>query len=405
MMLALAWRNLWRNRQRTLLTAGAIAFAVFLLVFVMAIKTGQYASMIDSATRLEVGHLQIQDKRYLDDPRLRFVVGNVGNLTQRIAALPGVRAVFPRAQTFALVSVGERSFGGLITAVDPTAERRFSTLPGLISTGRYIGGARAQEAVIGALLARNLGITPGAEIVILGSGRNDSVAALVVTVVGLLETGVAEVDRSFVQIPLAIFRDAFELDDEANMLVVLAKDVSSASALAQSLAVTAPRLAVRPWQQLLPELRQVVELNRLESAIFLVLLAFTVTFSIVNTFVMTVFERTREFGMLLAMGMRPGQVQRMLQLEALMLCALGIGIGALAGLALTWQLARVGFLLPIADNEMLRRFHMPQRIFPAFEAIDLWLPVLGMLVATQLAAFIPSLRLRRLQPVQALRAT
>ena len=402
--LALAWRNLWRNPRRTALTAAAIAFAVFLLSFVMAMKAGQYASMIENATRLVTGHLQIQHRHYLADPRLRFVVRDAQRLQRTVAARPGIRAVFPRAQTYALVSVAERSFGAMITAVDPAAERRWCTLPGLVREGRYLGNGKAPEAVLGYVLARNLGIRPGAEIVILGSGLGEGVAALVLTVVGLVDTGIVELDRSFVQIPIDVFRPAFEMGDEVNSLVVITDDVSQVGATARSLTPLRPDLAFLPWPDLMPELVQMIELNRSETAIFLALLAFMVTFSIVNTFVMTVFERTREFGMLLAIGTRPGQVQRMLQLEALLLCLLGVTIGAALGALVTVVLAHIGIPLPVADNEILKRFHLPARMFPKFEPFDLWMPMLAMIIATQIAAFVPGLRLWRIQPVEALRA-
>lgn len=327
--LSLAWRNLWRNPRRTVLTAGAIAFAVFLLSLVMAIKAGQYGSMIENAAQLTTGHIQIQHKEYLADPRLRFVVGDAARLQRSIAAQPNVVAVFPRAQTYALVSVDERSIGAMISAVDPAAEQRWTTLPSFVRKGRYLSGSHATEAVLGAALAHNLGIKLGAEVVILGSGKNEGVAALVVTVVGLVETGILELDRNLVQIPIDVFRPAFELDDEANSLVVITRDITTASETAQSLAKLSPQLAFRAWPELLPDLVQSIELNRISSVIFLSLVAFMVTFSIVNTFIMTVFERTREFGMLLAIGTRAGQVQRTLQLEALLLCLLSAAAGAL----------------------------------------------------------------------------
>ena len=402
--LSLAWRNLWRNPRRTVLTAGAIAFAVFLLSLVMAIKAGQYGSMIENAAQLTTGHIQIQHKEYLADPRLRFVVGDAARLQRSIAAQPNVVAVFPRAQTYALVSVDERSIGAMISAVDPAAEQRWTTLPSFVRKGRYLSGSHATEAVLGAALARNLGIKLGAEVVILGSGKNEGVAALVVTVVGLVETGILELDRNLVQIPIDVFRPAFELDDEANSLVVITRDITTASETAQSLAKLSPQLAFRAWPELLPDLVQSIELNRISSVIFLSLVAFMVTFSIVNTFIMTVFERTREFGMLLAIGTRAGQVQRTLQVEALLLCLLGAAAGALLGFTLIFVLSRVGIPLPVSADELFKRFHMPLRIYPRFLWVQLWAPMLGMLIATQIAAFVPGLRLRRLQPVEALRA-
>jgi ABC-type lipoprotein release transport system permease subunit len=162
-------------------------------------------------------------------------------------------------------------------------------------------------------------------------------------------------------------------------------------------------IAVLSWRKLLPELVQTVELKGVSSGVMFALIAFLVTFSVFNTFMMTVFERTREFGMLLAIGMRGSGIVGMLQIEAAWLALLGGAIGVvLASLVIGW-LGRAGIPLGEMAGEMLRRYHMPDRIFPHIDSAALYGVPLLMLFATQLAALIPSLRVRALTPVAALR--
>jgi ABC-type lipoprotein release transport system permease subunit len=162
-------------------------------------------------------------------------------------------------------------------------------------------------------------------------------------------------------------------------------------------------LTVVPWNDLVPELEQAIELDRVSGYFFYVLLAAMVVFSIVNTFIMTVFERTREFGTLMSIGGRPGFIVALLQLESLLLAILGTGVGLLLGAALTLYFAEVGIYLGEAGAEIMRQFHMPERLHPSLNFTGVWLAPLLMLAATQFAALVPALRVRRLDPVEARR--
>jgi ABC-type lipoprotein release transport system permease subunit len=191
--------------------------------------------------------------------------------------------------------------------------------------------------------------------------------------------------------------------------VVNLDDVRAAYALAPELGALAEAAAAggairaRPWRELIPELEQMIELDRASAWFFYLLLALMVTFSIANTFMMTVFERTREFGTLLAIGCRPGFVIVQLQIESLLLCGLGVLGGTLVGLALTGALMVTGIPLGEMGTELLRQYHMPERLYPTPSLEAVLSGPLFMLAATQIAALLPALRLRRLEPVAALR--
>ena len=406
-MFALALRNLSRNRRRSVLTASAIAFSVALMMFSSSTKGGQYDLMIANATRLLAGDAQIQAPGYREDPNPRLVVHNAAALQRALAGLSGVVNVRARAEAFVLVSVDEHGFGGQVMGVEPRAERAHSSLPGLVHTGRYLGSDTAEEAVIGSALARSLGAQLGSELVILGTGREGSVAALAVTVVGIFDSGVIELDRALVQVPINVFRPAFEFGDTASALIVQTRTQADALALVPSMRATvrahSPGAVVMAWPALIPDVLQSIEFSATAQNLFYALLGVMVVFSIANTFVMTIFERTREFGMLLALGMRPLQLQWLVQLEALLLCLGGVLAGFAIGLLFVLLLMHFGIPLPASTTEMLQRFHLPNRIYPVLSTAALLVPALAMLIGTQLAALLPTLRLRRLQPIAAMR--
>jgi putative ABC transport system permease protein len=398
---AIAWRNLWRNPRRTWLTAGGIAFAVWLLIVAASLQSGSFGAMVDNAARLGSGHLQLQNSAFQDDPRLEYLLPDGARLLSYADSVPGVEAALPRAQAFALVSAGERSFGAAVVGVDPEREAAHASLPGLVAAGRYL--ERGGEAYLGAALARNLGVGPGDEVVFLGSARDGGVAAGVARVVGTFETGQGELDRGVMQVPLDDFRTAWDLaPGELHAVVILARSADDTARIEARLA--GPGHATRTWETLMPEARQTIELKVLGARFMFALVAVIVTLSVVNTFVMTVFERTREFGMLMALGMRPGAIVLQLRLEALWLSVLGIALGIGAAAVVIAVLAATGLPLPEDAAGVLARFNLPDRMYPRFAIGSVGVAAVTMLVAVQFAVWIPTLRIRRLRPVEALRA-
>ncbi len=399
----IGWRNLWRNRRRTWLTAGGIAFAVWLVVSFMALQFGQYDVMTENATALMAGHVQVQRSDYIRDSRFEETIERASEVVARVRNTPGVASVAPRVEAFALASVGERSFGAQVLGIDLAAELATVRFVKMLASGRMLQGP--DDAVLGTVLARNLGAGVGDEVVLLGTGKEGGVAAMIFTITGLLETGMADLDRVLLLAPLPTVQAGFGLDDEVHTLVIRARRHQEAGAVVERLRAVLPEsLTVRGWQEVLPELKQGIEVDRIAGRIMYGIIMGLVVFSVVNSFIMTVFERTREFGMLLAIGMRPGSIILMIQWEALFVCLLGVAMGLALAFALTLWLMDVGIYLGEAMKDYARQFYMPDRMYPALSWEAFATAPAVMLVGTQLAALLPSLRIRRMRPAEALRA-
>lgn len=399
----IAWRNLWRNRRRTRLTTSSIAFAIALIVFFMSLQSGSYEDMIDLGTSLITGHAQIQHPKTLEDPDIDHRLNGRAELLARLDATPGIEAA-PRLVVFALASVDERSLGAQIMGVDPKREQRLSVLPARIDSGRYLSAPG--EAVVGQRLADNLGASLGGELVVLGTGADGSVAALVVEIVGLLRSGITELDRGLVQLHISDVSSEFSLTDAATHIAL--KGASPPDLELLNLAVS-PLLAedqvLRDWPELMPDLFQGIEIDRISGRVMYVIILAMVAFSVLNTFVLLLFERRREFGVLLALGMKPGRIILMVHLEALALWILGAGIGLGVALAVIAIVASTGISLGDDMQEMAEQMYMPSHMYPGIDVLTLTFAPLVMLFATQLAAAVGSLRLLRLRPVDAMRRT
>ena len=400
---AVAWRNLWRNRRRTWLAVGGVAFATALVQFSMSMQVGGYAAQIEAATDFFVGHVQIQRSDYLEQGRIEQTLAGATALVRRLEARPEVLAAAPRVEAFALASVEERSFGVQVLGVDATRERRTVGFLRRIAEGRMAAGP--DEVVLGSALARNLGAGLGDEVVVLGAGKEGGVAALAASVSGIFDSGILELDRSLMLAPINAVQSAFGLGDEAHSLVLRGADPLAGAELVHALNSELPLGAqARNWDAVLPDLRQGIELDRLGSVFLYAIIIVVVTFSVVNTFIMTVFERTREFGLLRAIGMRPGALIGMVQLEALCIWLLGVAVALALMVPVIGWLSRYGLHLGEEISAVGSNLFLPDRIHPRLSwAVALTAPAI-MLGGVQLAALAPALRIRRLQPVAALRA-
>jgi putative ABC transport system permease protein len=402
----LAWRNLWRHPRRTWLTVGAIMFSNMLLVFMISLQFGMYGLMIDNTLQAFTGHLQIQAPGYIDDQKMRQTVDDVVPLATKLRDHFDSDSIAARATAFALVSSEERSYGTAVIGVEPAFERNVSTLPGLVSEGRYLGEQDAAEIVIGAALARNLRVALGDELTLIGSGRDGSFAAAVVNIVGVFESGLADFDRSITEIPLGLFQDVFYMDGSGHHVVInlpLIDDVPVVKAQVEALLPAGQELVVHDWDALQPGLQQAIKAD-MSSAFFMYgILVILVAFSVLNTQLMSVLERTHEFGIVMALGLTPGRLGRLVLLETAILGLLGLLFGALLGALVTYWLSVNGFSYP-GMEEMTAKFHLPARFYPQVSVLSLLIGPVVVFIFTILAAVYPALRLRKLHPVEAMRA-
>ncbi len=406
LVLRLAWRNLWRQPRRTWLTTGAMVFSNVLLVFMISLQFGMYRLMIENSLQAFTGHMQVQAQGYNDDKKMRQTVPDIVALASDLRTDLGSDEVAARATAFALASSDDRSYGIAVFGVEPTFEPRVSSIPGLVRDGRYLDDNDAAEIVIGQVLARNLRVEVGDELTLLGSGKDGSFAAVVADVVGIFDSGVAELDRTIAEMPLGLFQDVFYMRGSGHQVVVNAPRLGQVAELRQRVAGLLPAeqdLVVQDWDALLPGLKQAIQAD-ISSAVFMYgVLVILVAFSVLNTQLMSVLERTHEFGIVLALGLKPGRLGRLVMLETAMMGTIGLLLGVLIGGAITVWLGVQGFSIPGMD-EMGAKFNLPSRLHPEVTIASLLSGPAVVFLFSLLASVYPALRLRRLHPVEAMRA-
>ncbi len=410
MHLRMAWRNVWRNRRRSLLTMAAIAFACALLVFMLSFQFGAYEAMINTAVKVHTGYFQVQAPGYQEKREVRRVVENPAAVVRCLDTIPDVTAHTFRANAFSLASSEDRTYGISVTGIDPAREPGVSTIQTLVREGMFLEPGDGPAALVGALLARNLRVGVGDDVTLLGQGRDGSIAATVVTVKGTFSSGQDDFDRSALYIPLDYFQELYAMRGAVHEVVGVTPSIWAVPAVERRLAMDLERLsrekktqplAVLDWKALMPGLAQGIYLDLVSGLIFYLMLIIVVAFSIMNTFLMAIFERTREFGVLMAMGTTTGRLTRLLLTESMMMTLMGMAAGMLLGSAVTLYFEAVGIDFGSAAD-ILRQYGISGRMHPVLTAPSLLIGPLLVCFITFWAALWPALRVRRLNPVEAM---
>ncbi|MBU0988115.1 MAG: ABC transporter permease [Proteobacteria bacterium] len=407
----MAWRNIWRNPRRTILTIAAITFASLLLVFMLSFQFGSYDAMINASVKINTGHLQVQAREYQDNQSMHLVVQDPAAVGRILDQAPGVKAYTFRAKSFSLASSRERTYGVVVIGIDPVREANVSSLIHLIRQGRFLAADDPEHttvpAIIGKLLANNLKVGLGDELTVLGQGRDGGIAATVLNIKGIYSSGLEEFDRSSIHIPLKHFQEIYAMRGAVHEVVVIAKSLQHVPAIKQYVVHgiqpfnRKQPLAVLDWEELMPGLRQAIDMDLVSGIIFYLILIIVVAFSILNTFLMAIFERTREFGVMMAMGTTPGRLTKLLLFESSAMTAIGIVAGVILGCLVTGYFQVHGIDLG-GSSEILSQYGISGRLYPRLSLLSAVSGPLAVLVITFVAALYPALKVRGLRPVEAM---
>lgn len=403
MIASLAWRNIWRQPIRTSLSLLGMAFTSMLLVFMLSFQYGSYDIMKSSMLQITDGFGQFQPAGYKDDPEISKVIADADALMADLRGIPEVTASSARASGFVLLANGERSFAAAVVGIDPTNEVKISKLSSLVKQGRALTDQDTNAIILGDGLARNLRLKLGDPVTMLGSGADGSVAADVLTLVGIFETNVPEIDRQIAQMPLSRFKDAFLMEGAVNIVAITGDKLIDIVRVEDQLRdiAAAHDVVYLDWAELQPAIKQAITLDMSTSMLMYVTLVVVVVFIILNTLYMSVLERTREFGVLLALGMKPRQIGGMIWMEMIFLSVVGNGLGILLGIALTSYFESVGIAFEGMD-EVYAQWGLPSRFYPDMTPFRVLMGPLAIMSAIAVLGIIPYRRALGLEPVSAM---
>jgi len=406
---AMAWRNLWRNRRRTAVTLSGIAFGTMLAILFTGLGDASWTEMIHMAARMGGGHVTVQHADALDAPSLSRTVRNAERIRLLAEAEAGVERAVPRIAGQTLLATAGQNVGAFFLAVDPAKEDA-DTLAVFdsIVQGRMLEGTTGRGILLGERLAETLDVKLGRKVVYTLTDKQGEIVSGLARVAGIVRTGSPSVDAGFCLLPIDTVREVLGYEPgEVTQLAVFLRDHRESPRVASRLAErTGPDTAVLTWDRLQPELAGFISMKVVSTVFFELLIMILVAAGIFNTLFVSVMERMREFGIMMAIGFSPIRLFGLVMWESLWMGLTGLVAAALVTAAPYFYLSRIGIDLSamtggenseVAGVAMEPVLHVD--IFPENAALI----ATAVLLATLFSGVYPAWRAGRVVPVETIK--
>lgn len=403
-IIRIAWRNLWRNKRRTLITVASVFFAIWFALIMRSFQLGSYDLMVNNIVHAFSGYFQIHSRGYWADQVLNNAFAFSPEIEKNLKKVEGVSGYTPRLESFALASFGAQTKGILVTGVDPDAEDGLTSLRKKLTRGRYLLN-NDDGALVSERLASYLKIGIGDTLVIIGQGYQGNSAAGIFPVRGIVKFPSPDLDGRLVYLSLPAARNLFSAPDMLTSVAFNVKEPSTYVSVANEVrsGLDQDTYEVLTWDQMMPEVVQQIRADSGSGLIMLGILYMIVGFGVFGTMLMMLNERHREFGMMIAIGMQKGKLTLILITETLLFGLLGIVSGIVAAIPLIYYFYRYPIRLTgtMADSIIQMGFEplMPTAWRASF-FIAQSLVVLGIIIFVM---FLPIMRIRKLNIINAIR--
>ena len=405
MLFRLAWRNIWRNKRRTAITAASILFAVLFATFMESIQKGAWDHMINSVVNYYYGYVQVHQKGYWDEQTIDKAFPLADSLMQLQEKVPEIRQVLPRIESFALASTGEHTSGVMGIGIDPQRENAMTNLRDRISEGKYFED-NEEAALVAEGVAENLGLSLGDTIVLISQGYHGVNAAGKYPIKGMVNFGSPELNKQMVYLPLPVAQYFYGAEGLATSLALKIDGQDDIRPVMKALdrKLDTSAYEVMDWKDMLPDLVEAKTVDSAGNVIVYVILYLIIAFGIFGTILMMSKEREYEFGVLISIGLHRWQLGLTVWLEVMMLGLFGALLGILASMPLVWYFHVNPIRFSGDYAEAMEKFGF-EAIFPAiFEAHIFLIQALLVFILTAILALYPIFKIRKLKPVQAMRA-
>lgn len=327
MLLKLAWRNIWRQKRRTILTAAALALTLALSLFMRSLQEGTYANNIENAARFYTGLIQLQHPEFAESHSIDDLLPMDEAFLKPAISNPNITRILPRIESFALAASEDKSKGVMVLGVDTVAEDSYSAISNRLVQGEFLV-PDDQQVLIGEGVARYFGVGVGDELILYGQGYRGQTAAGLYRIKGILDFPVAQLDNQLVYMPIFLAQTLYSTGDQVTAWVM---DVKPLTQLPMTISQLNDHyegeVNVRDWQDLAPEMAQQILMDKAGGIFIMYLLYGVVGFGLFATLLMMTLERQREFGVMLATGMLKRKIMALIGLESMMIGILGIVAG------------------------------------------------------------------------------
>ena len=397
MLFTIAWRNIWRNKTRSTVVIASVAVGLFAGMFMMAFFWGLAIQEIDSAVDIQLSHIQIHNLSFSDDKDVNFTVENGPAIINEIRRDTNVNAVSGRVITSGMISSSSTASGVEIHGIIPADEKSVSSIYRDIVEGDYFTGEKKNEIVIGKKLAEKLGVKLHSKIVLTFQSKSGDLTAGSFRIAGIFRSRNSTFDESTVFTKFDDLAQLLGTGDGIHEIAIILKDGKVAETVANRFKKQYPALLIQTWKELSPEIAMLTGLFDQMMYIIIGIILLALMFGIINTMLMAVLERQREFGILMAIGMNKPRVFFMVVLESVMLTCVGIPAGILLAIGTVDFFSKHGIDLS-AFSQALSQFGFSNIVYPELQT-NMFLPVIFMTALTAiLSAIYPAIKALQFKP-------
>jgi len=398
----IGWRNVWRNPRRTAVLISTIAIGLFGFLGSIGFNNAFLLQMIDSSINLNAGHIQIAGKGFQQNPVVQIWLKDGAALQKKVDKIDGIKSA-PRIRAEGMISSPEATSGIVLQGIDPKLETGITIVAKLISQGRYLGNEPDNEVIIGEKLASRLQVTLGEKIVIMTNDLENEIASAACRIVGLYRSTSTEFEKTNIFVHIKDAAQLLQYQEKISSISLHIPKHFSVEEVQQRLQtlIADPAYEILSWQDRFPVLVMSMEAFRYFAVIFIVIIFTAIAFTIINAYLMVIYERMHEIGVLLSIGIKPGRITAIMMIESLLVTIIGAGIGGglsilffawfqRHGLDLSWFSAGLG------------QYGIGNLLYPEIATTDVVIGVVGALVIVLLATIYPARRASKFDPVDAL---
>lgn len=399
-LLRMGWRNLWRNYRRTLIMLAAITTGVWAMIFMSAIMRGMVDDMVQTAVGNLPGHIQIHHPEYLDDPSIANSMPPPDQALREALAHPDILKWSSRVRVPAVITSEHDTRGVTLVGIDPEAESGLSSVADAVVSGRFLHSAQDRGLIVGRKLLNNLKTRVDRRVVVMSQDPDNQIIDRGFRIVGVFEAELESTEQAFIFAGRKTVQSLLNMGDRISEVVVLGRSYRDVQALAPLEQAAGAGREVLPWYELDTYLGTMLSTMDGFVWVWIVVIFLALSFGLVNTLAMAVFERAREIGLMQALGMRPFMILSQVLLETLLLLAIGLITGNLLAL-LSIALTQEGIDLSMV-SEGMQMMGASQVLRPALLPGDVLLADAVVIVLGLLAGLFPAWRAARQRPVTAL---
>lgn len=407
MLVKLAWRNLWRNKLRTSIMLGAMVFGLMGVVAMMGFMNGLVDSMIKNAISWQTSHLQIQQKSYLVNPELKDVIPGAEKISKVLASNREVKAISERFLADGMIASARSTRGIRINGVNIDQEQNITPLSQHIVDGEWLSEEGRNPILVSSKIAERLKLRVDSKVVLTLSDVNGEVAGAAFRVRGIFKTPSTGFDDGNVYVRKVDLEKVAGLSGTHEIAILLTSnnDAELKQLLAFTHSILPPEsqdlLSVRPWQEIQPSLSTMMSTMDVSNQVMLVVFVLAMTLGIINIMLMSVFERTREFGVLMAVGMQKHKIRLLIVFETLFLGLSGCALGLLGSAIMLKVLSITGLSLA-GMAEGLGAYGVDTLLYPRVSIAEYQMIIVAIFVASLIAALYPARQILKHRPVDAM---